>query len=67
MGQIVGRLLHRIVIEADFNKIHILIKYTAMSTQELLTQVKDLMLLLQRLRRMSQELRTHIVMHILGI
>ena len=29
--------------------------------------VKDLMLLLQRLQRMSQELYTHIVMHILGI
>lgn len=45
----------------------ILIKCMAISTWELLTQVKDLMLLLQRLRRMSQELYTHIVMHILGI
>lgn len=61
MDKMIGRSYTRLLWK------QILIKCMAMSIQELLTQAKDLMLLLQRLWRMSQELHTHIVMHVLGI
>lgn len=58
--KIPGRLFFLIALEADFNKMHSSV-YTGVAYT-----VEDLVVLLQRLWRLSQELYTHIVMHVLG-